>query len=159
MDTLTYSISGDFSDGVDTALLQQQVLASDCVAVLSHINTDGDDCILVFGEEPSTGDEAIVDALVANHTRLSQAEKNFLVAEYANPHSVLVKETWYGTDNGDGTYSDPVEETVYTYTNSNKVLVSKTVTPLFPDGTLAGDVETWNYVSDDNKKIMKKAGV
>lgn len=85
------------------------------------------------------------------------AEKNFLVAEYYN--GKLISETWYGIDNGDGTYSERVEETIYTYGgHRDKTLLFKTITMFLIDGTPAAPPVVWEYVTDGDKKIIKKVG-
>jgi len=156
--TLNYSITHDFSGGLQPSLLQKQVLASACEAVLSHITTNSDACSLVFETEPSPADVDVVNAVVAAHVVLVSASRNFLVAEYNN-RGDIDKETWYGTDNGGGSYSHPVEETVYTYGGpNNKTLMSKTITQLLPDGSSLSPPEVWNYVTDGDKRIMKKVG-
>ena len=101
--------------------------------------------------EMSQAEKDVVDAAIK-----VTAEKNYLVAEY-NSRGNVTKETWYGTDDGDGVYSDPVEESVYVYGGAgNKLLLSKTITQLYTDGTAASAPEVWEYVTDGDKKILKK---
>jgi hypothetical protein len=93
-----------------------------------------------------------VDATLANQVI---GDKNFKVEEFTG--SKKVKETWYSTDNEDGTYSDCVEET--TYTHQGNLLISETLQPKWPDGSNRGSAETWNYYRTDGSTIKKKQGI
>ena len=159
MSKYTYSISADFPDQhVDSSRLTVEIQGSAIVAVLTHIDTTGDVCDIYFNADLSGEDETILNGLVAAHVPAEIGSKNFLVAEY-NSRGNVTKETWYGTDDGDGTYSDPVEETVYTYGGAaDKLLLSKTVTDLFTDGTPVAAPVVWEYVTNGDVKIMKKVG-
>lgn len=77
---------------------------------------------------------------------------HYCVEEY-DTKKLLLRETQYGTDNGDCTYADPIQLTEYTY--AQKKLTSKTVTRYWADGTVR-DTETWRYFTDGLKVIKKK---
>jgi hypothetical protein len=65
----TYSISTDFPHHVvDPSRLTQEVRESAIAAALDYINTSGDDCDIWFKAALSSGDEDILDGLVAVHS-------------------------------------------------------------------------------------------
>jgi len=64
----TYSISGDFpNEKVDDDKLQIQIGDSAIATAISYIITHGDDCDIWFADALSSGDETILDGLVAAH--------------------------------------------------------------------------------------------
>jgi len=69
-------------------------------------------------------------------------KKVYLVAAY-NKDGTIKSESWYDTDNGDGTYVGIVEQTTYAY-DKNK-LISKTLQRYWADGSPNGDPITWTY--------------
>jgi hypothetical protein len=81
-------------------------------------------------------------------------EKKYQVQTYDSNYQ-LVTDTWYNTDNGGGSYSVKVEETTYAYSGNN--IISKIVKIYHFDGTEASS-ETWQYLTDGTKQIMKKSG-
>jgi len=86
---------------------------------------------------------------------VSSLEKLFLVQE-KDTKGRRIKETWYATDNGDGTYDDKVEEVDYTY--SGIKVATKTVKKFRTDGS-EYDSEPWDfYANDKTKIILKKRG-
>jgi hypothetical protein len=65
----TYSISTDFPNGkVATDRLTDEIQGSAIVTALESIVTGGDDCDVWFKEALSTGDETILDGIVAAHS-------------------------------------------------------------------------------------------
>jgi hypothetical protein len=66
---------------------------------------------------------------------------------------LLSTETWYDTDNGDGTYSNMAAQTTYTY--SGNALLSKTEIIYFYDGTVQS-TNTYNYYQNGSNTIVKK---
>lgn len=101
--------------------------------------------------EMDSGEKAAVDAALLSKTFRSL---NFKVSSY-NTSNQLTSETWYDTDNGDGTYSNIAEQITYTY--SGIVLMSRVETVYFYDGTVSS-AETYNYYRNDaNALIEKKA--
>ena len=76
-----------------------------------------DSSINIYAEpELTSAEETALATIVSNHVGATIGEENFLVKEYSNRNGGnLLKETWYHTDNGDGTYSDIVSEKEYAY--------------------------------------------
>jgi hypothetical protein len=138
---------------VNVAQLSNAIKASAIVTTLLSVNHSGSDLSIIFDGALSAGDKTILDGLVSAHVASEVGEKNFLVKEYSNGSRTLLKETWYHTDNGDDTYADIVEETVYSYTG-NKV-DSYTVTSYLKDGT-AIEAKTYNYFTNGDKVILKR---
>jgi len=69
MATYTYSISQDFPNAkVDPSRLASEIGRSAIVTALASVNTAGNDCNVVFKASLSSGDEAILDGLVAAHS-------------------------------------------------------------------------------------------
>jgi len=79
--------------------------------------------------------------------------KTYKVLTYNSDNS-LTKETWYATDNGDGTYADKAEDCAYTYDASQK-LVSKTLTIYYADNSVHSATTTSYYENDQNEVIEK----
>lgn len=107
----------------------------------------------------------------SNVIEMNQPEKDamdtFLEAKTIKPKNFKVlsfnavyrkdKETWYATDNGDGTYSDKVEETIFTYDSvSTSQLMYKTITVYHVDGTVYSTEKIEYYKNDQNEIIEKK---
>jgi len=67
-ETYTYSILNDTLNGkVNTTKLFAQIIESAIITSLNRINTDGDDLDIVFNATLSSGDETILDGIVAAH--------------------------------------------------------------------------------------------
>jgi hypothetical protein len=65
----SYSISSDFPNHkVSTDRLTLEIQQSQIVVALDYINTSGDDCDIWFKDALSSGDETILDGVVANHS-------------------------------------------------------------------------------------------
>ena len=65
----TYSISTDFPNAkLSEDLLTQQITASDIVTALDYVSTSDDVCDIWFKAALSSGDETILDGLVAAHS-------------------------------------------------------------------------------------------
>jgi len=65
----TYSISQDFPNGkVSTDRLSQEIRGSAIIEALDFINTNGDVCDIYFKAELTSGDEVILDGIVAAHS-------------------------------------------------------------------------------------------
>lgn len=105
----------------------------------------------------SQADQDAIAAAVTAHTNTAwgQVSQNFLVKTFEDV--VLVKEEWFATDNGNGTYSGKAREIVYTYSTSGKLI--QTVEKLFwSDGTVR-DILTTNHFTNltANTRIEKRA--
>jgi len=81
-------------------------------------------------------------------------QKNYKISSYDTTNS-LTKDTWYDTDNGDGTYSGKAEETTYTY-QSGIALLYKIVDTYFYDETVASSIKYEYYINSQNQIIEKK---
>jgi len=102
--------------------------------------------------EMTTNEKTVIDNFL--NAKILR-NKNFKVSTYDATNS-LIKDTWYEKDNGDGTYSNIAQESVYTYNNGN--VISRVDTIYYFDGTIQS-ATTWNYfVNDKNQIIEKKVG-
>jgi hypothetical protein len=65
----TYSITSDFPNQlVDGGRLKSEIQSSAIITALDYVATSGDDCDVWFKDALSTGDETILDGIVAVHT-------------------------------------------------------------------------------------------
>lgn len=83
-------------------------------------------------------------------------QRALLVGKYrvtSNLTNNTITDSLYATDNGDGTYDDLVEETVYTYSNGH--LISKTTTIYYDDGGIHTQ-RSWSYYRNSTKSIEKE---
>lgn len=106
----------------------------------------------IEGDAVSEMSQAEKDAVDAALTSTQVGDKNVLIRTITGGR--VVKETWYDQDNGDGTYTGPVEETIYTYEKS--YLKSKEIRQLALDGTVL-ESEAWDYFTGSGREeILKK---
>ena len=84
--------------------------------------------------------------------------KKFKVNHY-NSTNLLTQDTYYDTDNGDGTYSGLAEQTIYTYQSGTTTLLYKIVTTFYYDGTVASAVKYAYFLNANNEIIEKQVGV
>jgi len=86
-------------------------------------------------------------------------EKKYRIKKYTGNRQ-LKKETWYHTDNGDGTYADKVEEIIYHY--SNKKLTGFTINKYWMNGDLR-ETEEYEYyqniIEEESMVILKKVEI
>lgn len=80
-------------------------------------------------------------------------KKKYKVNTYLT-NGQIDKEVWYFTDNGDGTYSNRVEKTNYTY--NGIILLSKTTKVFYRDGKEASSVTIDYFKNSDNEYIEKE---
>jgi hypothetical protein len=99
-------------------------------------------------EMNSTEKQIIDDFLLAKTNR----EKKYKVLSYDERNN-LSKESWYDTDNGDGTYLGKSEETTYAYDNS--LLLSRTVVIYYYDGTVQTTL-IYDYYKNDAHELIEK---
>ena len=65
----TYSIQNDFPNHkVDSDRLTQEIQQSAIITALDHIDTAGDVCDIWFKDVLSSGDQTVLDTIVANHS-------------------------------------------------------------------------------------------
>jgi len=121
---------------------------------ISYINIDR--IILAKIKENKTllvtinGDIFIEDSMAELETKLG-LKKQFKVIQI-NQGKIL-KESYYSTDNGDGTYSNLIEEIIYNYANSK--IISKERKIYDVDETLQ-ETKIINYFSNNKNKIEKE---
>jgi len=88
-----YSISTDFPDAkVFPDRLEDEIEESTIVTALSVINTDGDDCNIVFESEPSAAEKTTLNGIVAAHTGAHYEPDGFTSSRTFFPAS------WYAED-------------------------------------------------------------
>lgn len=64
----TYSIANDFpNQTIDASVLTAEINASSIGPVLEGITIDGDDVVITFDDDLSTGEETTLDGIVAAH--------------------------------------------------------------------------------------------
>lgn len=125
------------------------------VDYIRYKKTGTDNLKIFFSVDLDAGQQTELGNIVTAHTASVVGSKNFFVEEY-NKRNFITKEIWYETDNGDGTYSDKIEETTYFYDTKNKnKLLYCVIKNFLKDGTEI-DSKTLNYYSDDNKRIVKE---
>lgn len=100
--TYSYSVSNDFSNGVDTSLLHQEIVNSSIVTELLGMNLNGDDLDIVFSSALSAGEVTTLDALVDAHDPDAPGsgvitEQNVLIHPITLPIKIRYKSTNYLT--------------------------------------------------------------
>jgi hypothetical protein len=80
-------------------------------------------------------------------------EKLFKVVKYSL-QSRVETETWYDTDNGDGTYSGKAEETTYTYLDA--IMLYRIVVVYYYDGTVSSTTKYEYYKNSTTNEIIEK---
>lgn len=96
--TYNYTVSVDFSDGVDPALLKTEILASSITGTLVKILTDldADDCDVTFADALSGPDQTTLNGLVAAHVppTLYHARRAAVKIQDAVAQSFTLGSTW-----------------------------------------------------------------
>ena len=90
---------------------------------------------------------------ILDMTRINP-EKNYKISDYTWLGK-LQTETWYETDDGNGSYSNKAEETVYTY--SGLSLIKKTTSVYCYDGSV-DSTHVVEYYTNGNERIQKYFG-
>jgi hypothetical protein len=67
----------------------------------------------------------------------------------------IEKETWYDTDNGDGTYTGKAEETVFTFDGLTSTLLYKIIKTFYFDGTEETSTKV-EYYRNTNRELIEK---
>lgn len=167
----TYSISIDFPDDkVATDRLEQEIRQSAIIIAIDYINTSGDDCDIWFKDTLSSGDETILDGIVAVHSGVplpenlapttsdgfpivsltsEQDDKAIRVAQVGRlgtevifaTHDFCDKTTWFGD-------SERVTDEVlvdsgdgYTFTSSHINWIDMTHGKVFDEDVYAAEVD------------------
>lgn len=110
---------------------------------------------LYFNAALTIAETAALENVVISHVKGIIGEKKYLVKEYDPTGRYLVKETWYNKDNGDGTYSEIVEETLYVWELSK--LMKRICNTYWVDG-IVKDSEVWEYYASGKDRIIEKRG-
>ena len=114
--------------------------------------------LIVWMSDALTQDEEdALDAVIAAQGGGSGVELTpaYYEVEYSNGATgTLLRETWWHTDNGDGTYSDKVSETTYQY--QGKKLVSRTEQTFWSDGTVKSSVKIGYFTLSTGGIIEKE---
>ena len=80
--TYTYSIKNDTANGaVHTESLSYEIISSQISTPLAHVNTDGDDLLIVFDVAISSYDKELLDTIVADHTGAEPIESPNIISE------------------------------------------------------------------------------
>jgi hypothetical protein len=92
--TYTYSVSTDFSSGVNISRLNVEILKSSIVTTLEYINvgvSGSDNCDIVFESSLSGGDATTLNGIVASHggTAISQE-----ILEKSTSQSATTSTSW-----------------------------------------------------------------
>lgn len=74
--TYDYTISTDFSNGINERKLHDEIDDSSISPNCSGVNTEGDTATVVFAQELSAGEQTTLDGLVAAHDSTPIAEVN-----------------------------------------------------------------------------------
>jgi len=147
-----------YSRFVNCRILTESIQAdTDIQAELLFINSTagGSPQTDVWFERALTNDEKTALASLINAAPQGTGrvyERKYKVIEKSK--GLVIKESFYYTDNGDGTYSDLVDETTYTYSN-RKQLETKTQTIYDTDGVIINRIIIDFYDGDNNSIIEK----
>jgi len=120
---------------------------------IQHINDNPNHIAVEKIRYVEDGLEHDIDSAAPPPPPIIETIKKYCIKEYSTNKKKLQKETWYETDNGDGTYSDKIEETEYVY-DGNKI-VREEVTMFWPDGS-ERDSYTVTYFTQEGNKVVKK---
>jgi hypothetical protein len=102
--------------------------------------------------EMSNSEKEIIDAfLIAKTIR----QKKFKVSKYDSLFR-KISETWYDTDNGDGTYSGKSEEITYTYESSSCLLLNYILTTFYYDGSEKSSLQYDYFTNSTQHEIIEK---
>lgn len=118
---------------------------------VEYVTLHSEYLLVHFESEIDSEEFGVLSGIVYNHNNNGFGIKKYCIKEYNN--GMISKETWYDTDNGDGTYSGLVETTDYVY--SNNILLSSKVTSYWLDGSVCDEEETKYYRTPDLKTISK----
>jgi len=139
----------------DLSLLTVEINNSHSISQeVGYMNLLEPDALSIFFENDLTQNEQTVLAGLVNAHDASKGgtyQENYHLSEYVS--GKLTKETWYETDNGDGTYSNKARDIVYSWTTN--YLTSYTESIYYKSGTLK-EKEVYNYYTNGMTVIEKK---
>lgn len=121
---------------------------------LSYMNHIEPDNLEIFFDGSLTSEEKTqLDTIVSGHIISTTGNKNYLVKDFLQNGRISL-ETWYDTDNGDGTYSGKIEETIYTYIGNK--LTEYVIKIFLLNGVLLSEQKYEYYSQGTSKVIIKK---
>jgi hypothetical protein len=159
--TYVYSVSVDFPTGrVRADLLQRQIKdAVSITPVCEGITTNGDVCDVVFASALSGPQKTTLDGLVAVHNPGNGilAAKVYFIRALVSGTSLPQTDWWYAhQDSGTLLYSEPAEQTDYTYDGAQQLLL-RLVRSFTTDGIAWTEVKyTYFTDPDTGDRVMKK---
>jgi YD repeat-containing protein len=159
-----FSVSGDFPTGrVRADLLQKQVNDDSAISVdCQHVTTNGDVCSVVFASALSGPQETALDAVVAAHNPGNGilAAKNYFIRTFHASTTLPGVDTWYTTmDAQTYAYSNPAEQTTYTY-DAQDQLLQRVLKAYTTDGVVWTEVKYLYFTDPDTgDRVMHKEDV
>jgi hypothetical protein len=125
----------------------------------NKISCSGAECKISFDKDLTTEEKTLLDSLVELSRGIlhykETREKKYKVGHY--DAQKLITDSYYDTDNGNGTYSGLAEKTTYTYQGAK--LLDKTVVTYYYDGTQVSSVKYTYYQNSNGELIEKQAEV
>jgi hypothetical protein len=122
---------------------------------INKISCNGSECKISFDKDLTTEEKTLLDSLVELSRGILHykeiREKKYKVDHY--DAQKLTTDSYYDTDNGDGTYSGLAEKTTYTYQGAK--LLNKVVVTYYYDGTQASSIK-YTYFQNSNGELIEK---
>lgn len=112
-----------------------------------------DDLKVVLSRELTTNEHTTITNIINNHLPSSKPSKNFYIRR--NVSNKLITETWYETDNGDGTYSGKSEEIEFIY--SKNTLTTRIERSFLSNGAVISE-KIFDYYTNGDLQIIKPRG-
>lgn len=159
--TYAYSVSGDFPTGrVRPDLLQRQIIGTPAITVsVEYITVDGNTCNIVFASALSGGEQTTLAGLVAVHNPGNGilAAKVYFIRALVSGTTLPQTDWWYAhQDSGTLLYSEPAEQTDYTYDGAQQLLL-RLVRAFTTDGIAWTEVKYAYFTDPDTgDRVMKK---
>lgn len=145
MSSYSYNLDTDFAGGADFNKLRVEIADSAIVEALLSLSTSDRTCTLVFANPLSTGDETILDGLVAAHDPSPLDFRDLFVEREYDAKLRLIRETAYAIKKPDGTFSFRVTEATYSYSATS--LLSETRKRFDATGAEIDSI-SYNYVTE-----------
>lgn len=122
-----YSEAADFTpSGINPVQFERAIIAHSGIAQApTHICHIGDVVEVNFTTDLSAAQSGFLNSIVSGHVAIADEDYRYTLPDdlkyEVNQYDIfnkLLSQEWYKTDDGDGTYSDKVKETTYTYTGN-----------------------------------------
>lgn len=141
-------------DSINLTKLQEEIQTAINTSVNYSVFSEPDVLKIYFDEDLTVEQQDIISSVISSHNASEEqtAEKKFLVKEFSAQNR-LVKETWYAIDNGDGTYSNKIEETVYEWSKND--MIGRSFKKFWLDGSETTE-EIWKYFKNGKNIIEKR---